>query len=348
MLSAQELAEKGVVAIPHGKYPSVYKKLLSGGKIVRRARRRQAISNEVPDVEVAAPLADLGSVEPAGAVATTDAPAEGPLPDPDDEAWLAELEAALQSVKDDASDDHIDGDAGPGLPPPPPPPPPGGGLSGDGPLPPPCPPPPFAPPPIAPAPAGEPAPDGHGNGEGALPQVHDDKRGGWFGCFRLTYKAKGYQARCLFHRKNDKTGCKKFIPMAGDTREARAECLRRLLQWCVSCQDYTRQRWHVGYTPTVEECQPWPEVRARRLDEGPAVQVPTDEELDGGGVEELAAVAAPAGRGRGRGAGHGRAAGAKAKAAGAKAKAKPKGRGRGRGRGGPAALEAAAASSSSS
>ena len=58
-----------------------------------------------------------------------------------------------------------------------------------------------------------------------------------FGVFHMTPKFPGgiigahggYQASCVFHKKNPKTDCKKYFPIEGPSVEDRRVCMKRLM-----------------------------------------------------------------------------------------------------------------------
>ena len=156
----------------------------------------------------------------------------------------------------------------------------------------------------------------------------------------------------MFHKLNDRTGCNKFISMAGHTPHDREVCLHRLAQWRGRALEYDRQRHHIGFSPTLGECAPWEDLPVARIKDGPIGPVRTDEELDVVVAEAgranpppapLADVPVAGGaavlhvRGRGRGVvGRGR----------GSAKAKGRGRAHGLGRGAAASSSASSRSSS--
>ena len=65
-----------------------------------------------------------------------------------------------------------------------------------------------------------------------------------YGPFRLTPKQPdlrhgrrfgGFEASCPFHRKNNSTGCKKYLSLRSNDIAERQSCLRALKYWCLSC-----------------------------------------------------------------------------------------------------------------
>jgi len=139
-----------------------------------------------------------------------------------------------------------------------------------------------------------------------------------WGCFRFTYKKistenEAYQAQCPFHKKSEKTMCKKTIKCVDSTFEGHRRCVDRLRFWCAMAGSYDRQRSHMAQHPSLDEVPPSEVVEASLNDElkaGPTWPILTDAELDQ--LEVVHAASAPA---------NGR---AKAKARG-KGKAAPKG-----------------------
>ena len=149
---------------------------------------------------------------------------------------------------------------------------------------------------------------------------------GW-GPFRITPKQPlkssgrrfgGFEASCPFHRKNAKTGCKKYLQLRSNTEHEKDACLRALRAWCNAALLYDRQRNHLQHFTSIDHAPSDDLVRANQIADGPSVRPETDEDLD---IEHGAVPPAPK---------------VKAKAKGkVKARPKPKGgRGRARGRGG--------------
>ena len=65
------------------------------------------------------------------------------------------------------------------------------------------------------------------------------------------------------HRKNNVTGCKRFLRIEAPGMEARAQTLRRLLWWCVLGEDFDRQRKHIAVPLPIEGCPSIPVLSAR-------------------------------------------------------------------------------------
>ncbi len=173
-----------------------------------------------------------------------------------------------------------------------------------------------------------------GGMEAAAPQhPHSDlPQTGMFGAFRFTRKQKGYQARCPFHRKSTVTECKKFMAVSGSSRAEATATWQKLAFWCVRALTFSRQRHHVAFNPSLEECPRVQEIISMKITEGPQGHVKTDIELDEEArlaADEQRGGAARAGR-RGKGCGRGRGSrggrqGAAAVAPAAEASASPSG-----------------------
>jgi hypothetical protein len=127
-------------------------------------------------------------------------------------------------------------------------------------------------------------------------------RNGSWGCFRMTAKQPGgfggrfggYQARCPFHRKNDKTDCKRFLMLRDDSRAERLLTLRRLIWWCSIAPFCDRQRDHLVQALPYESVPSYDHLRATIITEKPT-RAQTDQELDA--IDGIAAhrVAGPCG-----------------------------------------------------
>ena len=153
-----------------------------------------------------------------------------------------------------------------------------------------------------------------------------------FGVFRLTVKQPsekagrkfgGVEARCPFHKKNNRTDCKKYLQLRSADPEEFSKCVRALKMWCNSAPRYNRQRLHLQHHVSIDAAPAEEVVAAGCIVVGPAGAVQGDDVLDAeaGAVADGGAPApavAPKAKGRGRGK--------------AKAVAKRRGRGRGRGR----------------
>ena len=112
----------------------------------------------------------------------------------------------------------------------------------------------------------------------------------------------GWEARCPFHKLNDKSGCKRFLRITGPSPQDQTNTLRRLLYWCSVAQEYNRQRLHLGFLPPLEECPPVALIMSRKITDKPQ-SVKTDDALDAeeaGGAAPIGAAGRqmrPAGRG---------------------------------------------------
>ena len=160
----------------------------------------------------------------------------------------------------------------------------------------------------------------------------------WGPCFIIAYRRRagklhGLEARCPFHLKPSKTGCRKTFDLPEDADQSVIDLhLNALKWWCNSAKSWDRQRDHRAALEDVMSVPMFEEhvLEARKIP-GPkpaTKDVKTDDKLD----RELAKASKPRG-GAERGGARGR------------------GRGRARGRGGralPHLAEDAPASSSSS
>lgn len=102
-----------------------------------------------------------------------------------------------------------------------------------------------------------------------------------------------WQARCPFHRLNEKTACTKSIALKDPG--SKDSCRLLLMTWCLQYSAYSRKRDHGALQLRAVEVLPL-EVLNSRLAEvpqaPPAREVKTDVELD---AEEAAAAVAPSG-----------------------------------------------------
>ena len=116
----------------------------------------------------------------------------------------------------------------------------------------------------------------------------------------------GWQIRCPFHRKNDRTECKRWFGLEGVSEEDKQIATRRMLFWAVRAVGHDRQWEHMQ--DDVDEPPEMNVVMALKdaVDDRPPVRPSTDIELDAalaGGKGDEGAL----GRGRGRrGGGRGR------------------------------------------
>ena len=129
-----------------------------------------------------------------------------------------------------------------------------------------------------------------------------------WGPFRLTVKQPsasagraygGIEATCPFHRKNKKTGCKKYLQLRSSTQNEFDLCLRSLKAWCNAATTYNRQRDHLAHFVSAASAPIQEVLDAGFIRDGPSDRPADDDELDAA----EGAVPAPkpkAGRGRGR------------------------------------------------
>ena len=144
------------------------------------------------------------------------------------------------------------------------------------------------------------------------------------------------EARCRFHVRNEKTGCKRLIRCMTDDDEGERRALITLYHWCNQARTFDRQWKHIAMPLAWTDIPPEALVREQRLDDVPPEKAATDVELDaaadaaagpgGGGALEAEPMAAPKAEAKGK--------------AGPKTGAQAKGRGRGGGRGRGRAAEA--------
>ena len=137
-----------------------------------------------------------------------------------------------------------------------------------------------------------------------------------WGCAEIADAGDFFEARCVFHQKNDRTGCKKRLHYKADTRDATLAALRF---WLNSASTFNRQRYHIPSLRSVLDVPhlPYDVLLREQLTSKPAV-VKTDDDID---AEEAVAI-----RARARGSGSASSAGR------ARGQGRGKGRGRGRGR----------------
>ena len=76
------------------------------------------------------------------------------------------------------------------------------------------------------------------------------------GAFRFTAKQHyypsggsfgGWEASCPHHRKNESSGCRKWIPVRGPNLSDRATAAAVALDWCAKADVFSRQREHLSY-----------------------------------------------------------------------------------------------------
>ena len=108
-----------------------------------------------------------------------------------------------------------------------------------------------------------------------------------FGHFRLTFVGPEkrpphgmFQARCLYHKKNDVTGCKRSIACGG-APDAKDVCRRILMSWCLEAPLHQTQRSHLGVLLSSANALPMEVLESRLADlPPPPSNVRTDEEID--------------------------------------------------------------------
>jgi hypothetical protein len=372
---------KGLKEVPHQAAASVYQKVIKGVFPEEGVHSASALDIDDCGEDDPIPLVDGSMGGP-----LEDAPMlAAPAPDDDEAEEFASVdwEDALADAMSVASTDDDDEKIGPAL---------GDEHVAPGPLEPPAA---EVPPALGPDPdgtlgpgLGDVAAGGDGKAEGGEAEDFADlpiilKATSW-GVFRLTPRTPdkgggvhgGYQANCPFHKRNDKSGCRKFFRILGPRPADRFTTLRRMLWWCLGHSDFDRQRKHIAWEPSEAELPHQDFMLASKiLDKPPWLSVKSDVELDaeaaGLVVAPVVAVADDAGvavagdvvddalllpppiRARGgRGRGRGGRRGAGGRAAGPAAvvvdDAVDRGRGRGRGRGRVVADPAGSSSSSSS
>ena len=128
--------------------------------------------------------------------------------------------------------------------------------------------------------------------------------GGFFGIFRITAKKAGtvgggahggYQATCLFHKKNDKTGCKRFLSCESSNESDRQMTLRRLMWWCTLAQQHSTQRNHLSVPLPTETCPPLAvlEAQCSLIERPEPASIKTDVEIAAAAARHAAAKARP-------------------------------------------------------
>ncbi len=163
--------------------------------------------------------------------------------------------------------------------------------------------------------------DDSGSDDSAVPKL--GKPAAW-GPFKLTVKQPaagrlfgGVEATCPFHRRNAKTGCKKYLQLRSDSQDEFQTCIRSLKAWCNAATMYSRQRDHLSHFVSISTAPAQEVLDAGFIDQGPADRPPGDDELDAAEGFAAAPKAKPkAGRGRGKAA-------PKAKASHARGRGRP-------------------------
>jgi hypothetical protein len=103
----------------------------------------------------------------------------------------------------------------------------------------------------------------------------------------------GYQAECRYHRKNQVTGCKKYISVSGPGALDRELTLNMIRLWCNDALRHNRQRDHVLFQPYPMTVPPTLLLEAQQVQMPPPDRAPSDADLDAPHVAH--------GRGRGVG-----------------------------------------------
>ena len=313
-----------VLSIPHGCADQVYVDILDGKEPPRFQAQR--FLQDIDDGS-AAEAPPLAAPQAAPQEAAQAAPQPAELDDVDDAIWQEELLHALEQAfaVEEALEEEAVAPVGPEE---------------------------------AVAPATPPAPEVPGTLEADISVV------GKWGPFSFGHGDKAwtfggapasYSIRCLCHRRNEKTECKKQIRVEDGDRDM---CLRKLALWAVTGKDYSRQWAHIAFTPTNVGVPSLAVLKAMRDSAVVATkhEIKTDVELDMAGIDFNAkppeswalCEAAPApptppldypGESIGRARGRGRARGGVVSGS--------RGRGRGRGRGASSSSSESSDSSSS-
>lgn len=147
--------------------------------------------------------------------------------------------------------------------------------------------------------------DDSGSDDSAVPKL--GKPAAW-GPFKLTVKQPaggrpfgGVEASCPFHRRNAKTGCKKYLQLRSDSQDEFQSCVRSLKAWCNAATMYSRQRDHLSHFVSISTAPIQEVLDAGFIEHGPADRPAGDDELDAAEGLLAAPKAKPkAGRGRGK------------------------------------------------
>ena len=111
----------------------------------------------------------------------------------------------------------------------------------------------------------------------------------------------GFEAMCKWHALNARTGCKKFMRIAGPTDEDEEACLNALCHWCNQANRYDRQRAHMRMPLRPADIPPAAVIEAQKLVAQPPGDVKTDVELDGAAAGGPAAAASATAKPRAKG-----------------------------------------------
>ena len=90
----------------------------------------------------------------------------------------------------------------------------------------------------------------------------------------------GVEASCRWRRKNDTTGCKRFIRFVANTQESRESAIVALKHWCNKAPQFKRQRDHLRMPLAAGDVPPADLVAEQELVENPPPRVRSDVELD--------------------------------------------------------------------
>ena len=120
----------------------------------------------------------------------------------------------------------------------------------------------------------------------ALPQLRLDHPGKWgpYG-FSLKHphqqgKHGGYQVNCPFHRRNEVTGCKKFVALEAWNDAAKKKALTLARWWAVQSQYFETQADHLKRSDMVwASCPTLQELEAMKPTEKPATKPLSDIQL---------------------------------------------------------------------
>lgn len=276
-LQTKVLLEAGVGAIPHGQDDTFYTDMLTNLALPSLGGPRpEAESDLEVDVDDGGPLALEGA-------------ADDPMESDDDDSIVQEMGVALgiapasgggssspfvpKSPNDDGDDDEPIGAASSM-------PKPSWGTAT-----------PIAAP-TCPAPA-SPLPGGGepclgGGVEHGSPPLDEDgvdvlcefgvlESGRW-GVFTITPRQPGahgagayggFQAACPFHKKNTKSGCRKWIRIEGPSLADKRRTAHQLMWWCVQATDFKRQRDHLDLPTDYESCPPIEAVLSFKITDPP-------------------------------------------------------------------------------
>jgi hypothetical protein len=89
-----------------------------------------------------------------------------------------------------------------------------------------------------------------------VPAEAKDIIGRKIGPFRFTPKQAsqasggrygGWEVQCPFHRKNLKSGCRKWFGVCGPAMKDKQECVAAALEWCAAARRFSRQWMHLGF-----------------------------------------------------------------------------------------------------